>query len=181
MFTSWSALCGEKHHGVLHGRATGHPMRFIGQIALDPALVGEIAARMAYLFMEDSDTQDGWSWDTESCEMPSSSSQGAMRGTPCHEWQVPRPSPGLRRRACARARPLATPAAGDGIYGRARAGRGSGGAVLNRTCDLRVSGRLFCGNPKERRHHGPSLPGSAAGLEAGPCCSSWHSCCCRRQ
>lgn len=32
---------------------TGRPMRFIAQIALDPALFGDVPARMAYLFMTD--------------------------------------------------------------------------------------------------------------------------------
>jgi uncharacterized protein YwqG len=34
-------------------RKTGDPMNFIGQIALDPEVFGDIPARMAYLFMTD--------------------------------------------------------------------------------------------------------------------------------
>ena len=34
-------------------RATGEPMRFLCQIALDPHIFGEISARMAYLFITD--------------------------------------------------------------------------------------------------------------------------------
>ena len=37
-------------------RTTGKPMRFIGQIALNSHIFGEIAARMAYLFMTDDET-----------------------------------------------------------------------------------------------------------------------------
>jgi len=37
-------------------QATGKPMRFICQIALDSALFGEIPARMAYLFISDGRT-----------------------------------------------------------------------------------------------------------------------------
>jgi hypothetical protein len=34
-------------------RETGNPMRFIGQVALDPRIFGPMPARMAYLFMTD--------------------------------------------------------------------------------------------------------------------------------
>jgi uncharacterized protein YwqG len=34
-------------------RETGRPMRFMGQVALDPRLFGSMPARMAYLFMTD--------------------------------------------------------------------------------------------------------------------------------
>ena len=34
-------------------RQTGRPMRFIGQVALDPQIFGAVPARLAYLFMTD--------------------------------------------------------------------------------------------------------------------------------
>jgi Domain of unknown function (DUF1963) len=37
-------------------RATGEPMRFIGQIALDESLFGPLAGRMVYLFISDGET-----------------------------------------------------------------------------------------------------------------------------
>lgn len=40
-------------------RATGEPMRFIGQIALDEPLFGPLAGRMAYLFISDVFLEDG--------------------------------------------------------------------------------------------------------------------------
>lgn len=44
-------------------RATGEPMRFIGQIALEPEIFGNIPARMAYLFMSD-EPDETWSADS---------------------------------------------------------------------------------------------------------------------
>src|SRR5690349_5931465 len=42
----------------------GEPMRFIGQIALEPELFGDIPGRMAYLFMtDDPDVDNTWSAD----------------------------------------------------------------------------------------------------------------------
>lgn len=40
-------------------KALGEPMRFIGQIALEPELFGNIPGRMAYLFMTDDPDVDG--------------------------------------------------------------------------------------------------------------------------
>src|SRR5258708_31353901 len=37
-------------------RSTGEPMRFLCQVALDPHVFGEIAGRMAYLFITDGET-----------------------------------------------------------------------------------------------------------------------------
>jgi|SRR5882724_139364 len=43
-------------------KANGEPMRFIGQIALEPELFGNIPGRMAYLFItDDPDVDDTWS------------------------------------------------------------------------------------------------------------------------
>jgi uncharacterized protein YwqG len=43
-------------------KTTGEPMRFIGQIALEPELFGQIAGKMAYLFMTDDAAVDG-TWE----------------------------------------------------------------------------------------------------------------------
>jgi uncharacterized protein YwqG len=48
--------------------ATGHPMRFICQIALDPDLFGEIPGRMAYLFITDEEQFVDGTWDPEGGE-----------------------------------------------------------------------------------------------------------------
>jgi len=42
-------------------RANSEPMRFIGQIALEPEIFGNIAGRMAYLFMTDPPVNETWS------------------------------------------------------------------------------------------------------------------------
>ncbi len=49
-------------------RATGHLMRFICQIALDPDLFGDIPGRMAYLFMTDEETDVDGTWQPEGGE-----------------------------------------------------------------------------------------------------------------
>ncbi len=49
-------------------RATGHPMRFICQIALDPDLFGDIPGRMAYLFMTDEENDVDGTWQPEGGE-----------------------------------------------------------------------------------------------------------------
>lgn len=49
-------------------RATGHPMRFICQIALDPDLFGTIPGRMADLFMTDGERAVKGTWEPEGGE-----------------------------------------------------------------------------------------------------------------
>lgn len=49
-------------------RATGEPMRFLGQIALDAELFGPLAGRMAYLFISDGITFVDNTWDAEGGE-----------------------------------------------------------------------------------------------------------------
>lgn len=49
-------------------RATGHPMRFICQIALDPDLFGTILGRMAYVFMTDEEQFVDGTWEPEGGE-----------------------------------------------------------------------------------------------------------------
>lgn len=49
-------------------RATGHPMRFICQIALDPDLFGAIPGRMAYVFMTDEERHVKGTWEPEGGE-----------------------------------------------------------------------------------------------------------------
>jgi uncharacterized protein YwqG len=48
-------------------KATGEPMRFIGQIAIAPEIFGQVSARMAYLFMTDDEKVDG-TWDPDGGE-----------------------------------------------------------------------------------------------------------------
>jgi hypothetical protein len=48
-------------------RSTGQPMQFIGQIALDRDLFGDVPARMAYLFMTDTDGS-AETWDPNAGE-----------------------------------------------------------------------------------------------------------------
>lgn len=50
-------------------RSTGQPMRFIGQVSLYPGIVGDIDARMAYVFMTDlMDEYVDDTWDPNSGE-----------------------------------------------------------------------------------------------------------------
>jgi uncharacterized protein YwqG len=49
-------------------RETGHPMRFIGQVALDPVLFGSVEARMAYLFMTDEYKYADRTWEPDGGE-----------------------------------------------------------------------------------------------------------------
>jgi uncharacterized protein YwqG len=49
-------------------RATGEPMRFICQIAVDPDLFGNMGGRMAYLFISDGLTFVDNTWDPEGGE-----------------------------------------------------------------------------------------------------------------
>lgn len=49
-------------------RSTGKPMRFIGQIALDARIFGEIQGRMAYLFMTDEDYYIDGTWELDGGE-----------------------------------------------------------------------------------------------------------------
>ena len=49
-------------------RATGHPMRFICQIALNPDLFGSIPGRMAYVFMTDQGQFVDGTWEPEGGE-----------------------------------------------------------------------------------------------------------------
>jgi uncharacterized protein YwqG len=46
-------------------RSTGKPMRFICQVALDPALFGTLEARMAYLFMTDDEEHVDGTWEPD--------------------------------------------------------------------------------------------------------------------
>ena len=48
-------------------KTTSEPMRFIGQIALEPELFGQIAGKMAYLFMTDDASVDG-TWEADGDE-----------------------------------------------------------------------------------------------------------------
>lgn len=48
--------------------STGAPMRFIGQIALDEPVFGDLAGRMAYLFMTDGDEFVDGTWEPEGGE-----------------------------------------------------------------------------------------------------------------
>lgn len=48
--------------------STGEPMRFICQIALDAAVFGDLAGRMAYLFMTDGDEFVDGTWEPEGGE-----------------------------------------------------------------------------------------------------------------
>ena len=49
--------------------STGEAMRFIGQVALDPVIFGDVAARMAYLFITDPmDDYVDETWDANSGE-----------------------------------------------------------------------------------------------------------------
>lgn len=48
--------------------SSGNPMRFICQIALDPAIFGTPPEQMAYLFMTDDDEDDAATFDPESGE-----------------------------------------------------------------------------------------------------------------
>jgi len=48
-------------------KATDEPMRFIGQIHLEPDLFGKIPGRMAYLFMTDDADVDG-TWESDGGE-----------------------------------------------------------------------------------------------------------------
>jgi uncharacterized protein YwqG len=49
-------------------RETGRPMRFIGQVALDPRLFGALPAKMAYLFMTDEDQFVDGTYDPDAGE-----------------------------------------------------------------------------------------------------------------
>lgn len=49
-------------------RTTGHPMRFICQIALDPELFGTIPGRMVYIFMTDEEQFVKGTWEPEGGE-----------------------------------------------------------------------------------------------------------------
>jgi uncharacterized protein YwqG len=49
-------------------KATGNPMRFICQIAIDPQLFGQIQPRMAYLFMTDEEEYVDGTWEPDSGE-----------------------------------------------------------------------------------------------------------------
>lgn len=49
-------------------QSTGHPMRFLAQIVLDPVLFGAVYGRMAYLFMTDEDEFVDRTWEPDSGE-----------------------------------------------------------------------------------------------------------------
>src|SRR5258708_366812 len=49
-------------------RATGEPLRFLCQIAVDPDLFGDLGGRMAYLFIADGATFVDNTWDPEGGE-----------------------------------------------------------------------------------------------------------------
>jgi hypothetical protein len=49
-------------------RTTGHPMRFICQIALDAEVFGKLAGRIAYLFMTDEEESVDGTWEPDSGE-----------------------------------------------------------------------------------------------------------------
>ncbi len=49
-------------------RETGRPMRFIGQVSLDPDLFGPVEGRMAYLFITDDDDYIDGTWEPDGGE-----------------------------------------------------------------------------------------------------------------
>lgn len=49
-------------------KSTGNPMRFIGQIAIDPARFSPVAARMAYLFITDEEQPVDGTWEPDGGE-----------------------------------------------------------------------------------------------------------------
>src|SRR5947208_3527423 len=49
-------------------RETGKPMFFIGQVALDPNVFGNIQGRMAYVFMTDGDDYVDGTWKPDGGE-----------------------------------------------------------------------------------------------------------------
>jgi len=49
-------------------RSTGKPMRFIGQVAIEPELFGKLPAQMAYLFMTDEEDYVDGTWEPDGGE-----------------------------------------------------------------------------------------------------------------
>lgn len=49
-------------------RATGKPMRFIGQLAIEKEIFGQVPAQMAYLFMTDEDEHIDGTWEPDGGE-----------------------------------------------------------------------------------------------------------------
>lgn len=74
-------------------RATGHPMRFICQIALDPDLFGEIPGKMAYIFITDDEQFVDGTWNPERGE----NSVIIQPGVPTAPTAPPRAGPTLQR------------------------------------------------------------------------------------
>jgi len=65
-------------------RATGQPMQFIGQIALDPELFGPVRGRMAYLFMTDAEASVDGTWEPDSRENDVIIQPGDDKFSACH-------------------------------------------------------------------------------------------------
>ena len=70
-------------------RSTGGPMRFIGQVALDPQLFGSLPARMAYLFMTDEEEFVDGTYEPEGGENAVVLQPGNFRGPSLEQAEGP--------------------------------------------------------------------------------------------